>query len=150
MRHERLRVQDHLLVGMDAPSAGRLVGAVFLLPFLWFLWRGEIDRPLRARLWAIFALGGALGAVGWWMVSSGLSERVSVSQYRLAFHLTLACTIFAMVLWTALRLIPRQSYRLSKASGSAPMHWSVSRSRRSISVRSSPAFEPDCSTTRGR
>jgi cytochrome c oxidase assembly protein subunit 15 len=86
----------------------RLVGAAFLLPFLWFLWRGEVERGLRTRLWTIFALGGALGAVGWWMVSSGLSERVSVSQYRLAFHLTLACAIFAMVLWTAQRLMPRE------------------------------------------
>src|SRR5262249_4068423 len=58
----------------------RLVGAVFLIPFLWFLWRGWIEAPLRARLWTIFALGAALGAVGWWMVASGLAERVSVSQ----------------------------------------------------------------------
>ena len=43
----------------------RLVGAAFLLPFLWFLWRGEIEPGLRARLWTIFALGAALGAVGW-------------------------------------------------------------------------------------
>ena len=49
------------------------------------------------------------GAVGWWMVSSGLAERVSVSHYRLAFHLTLACVIFAMVLWTAQRLKPRDA-----------------------------------------
>jgi cytochrome c oxidase assembly protein subunit 15 len=81
----------------------RLVGAVFLLPFLFFLWRGAIPRPLQTRLWIIFAGGAALGAVGWWMVSSGLagSARVSVSQYRLAFHLTLACAIYAAILWTA-------------------------------------------------
>jgi heme a synthase len=85
----------------------RLTGAAFLLPFLWFLWRGTIDPPLRARLWAIFGFGAALGAVGWWMVSSGLSDRVSVSQYRLAFHLTLASAIFAAVLWTAQSLVPR-------------------------------------------
>jgi heme a synthase len=82
----------------------RLVGAAFLFPFLWFLWNGWIERGLRARLWTIFGLGAALGAVGWWMVSSGLSDRVSVSQYRLAFHLTLACAIFAAILWTALGL----------------------------------------------
>ena len=46
-------------------------------------------------------LGALLGAVGWWMVSSGLAGRVSVSQYRLAFHLTLACAIYAAILWTA-------------------------------------------------
>src|ERR1700704_1490713 len=77
----------------------RLVGGVFLLPFLWFLWRDAIEPGLRARLWTIFGLGAALGAVGWWMVSSGLADRVSVSQYRLAFHLTLACVIFSAVLW---------------------------------------------------
>src|SRR5712692_393687 len=85
----------------------RLIGIAFLLPFLWFLWRGEIEPQLRARLWTIFGLGAALGAVGWWMVSSGLADRVSVSQYRLGFHLTLACAIYAMVLWTAQELAPR-------------------------------------------
>jgi cytochrome c oxidase assembly protein subunit 15 len=89
----------------------RLVGAVFLLPFLYFLWRGLIPPPLRNRLWVIFGGGAALGAVGWWMVSSGLagSARVSVSQYRLAFHLTLACLIYAAILWTARQLAPRSS-----------------------------------------
>jgi heme a synthase len=85
---------------------GRLIGVAFLLPFLWFLWRGWIARELRPRLWAIFGLGAVQGAVGWWMVSSGLVERLSVSQYRLAFHLTLACAIFAMLLWVAQRLRP--------------------------------------------
>jgi len=85
----------------------RIVGAAFLVPLLWFLWRGWIEPGLRARLWTIFALGAALGAVGWWMVASGLAERVSVSQYRLAFHLTLACAIFAAIVWTAQGLVPR-------------------------------------------
>ncbi|MBM3528764.1 MAG: heme A synthase [Alphaproteobacteria bacterium] len=79
----------------------RLVGAAFLLPFLFFLWRGWIEPRLRLRLWALFGGGALLGAVGWWMVSSGLTERVSVSQYRLGFHLTLACAIYAAILWTA-------------------------------------------------
>jgi cytochrome c oxidase assembly protein subunit 15 len=82
----------------------RTVGAAFLVPFLWFLWRGDVDGGLRNRLWAIFCLGAALGAVGWWMVSSGLTEGVRVSQYRLAFHLTLACGIFAAIMWVAQRL----------------------------------------------
>jgi heme a synthase len=85
----------------------RVVGAAFLLPFLVFLWRGAIEPPLRRRLWFIFGLGASLGAVGWWMVSSGLSDRVSVSPYRLAFHLTLACAIFALILATAQRLVFR-------------------------------------------
>src|SRR5262245_39790639 len=85
----------------------RLVGAAFLLPFLWFLWRGELERRLQLRLWTIFGLGAALGAVGWWMVSSGLADRVRVSQYRLGFHLTLACFIYVLVLWTVQQLIAR-------------------------------------------
>jgi cytochrome c oxidase assembly protein subunit 15 len=86
----------------------RLTGAVFLLPFLVFLWRGTIPQGLRARLWAIFGAGAALGAVGWWMVSSGLTQGVSVSQHRLAFHLTLACAIYASILWTAQQLVARK------------------------------------------
>lgn len=84
----------------------RTTGAVFLLPFLFFLWRGWVPPRLRVRLWAIFGAGAFLGAVGWWMVSSGLAGRVSVSQYRLAFHLTLASAIYAAVLWTAQQLTP--------------------------------------------
>jgi cytochrome c oxidase assembly protein subunit 15 len=83
----------------------RLTGAVFLLPFLFFLWRGAIPPGLRGRLWVIFFAGGALGAVGWWMVSSGLTQGVSVSQYRLAFHLTLASAIYAAILWTSQQLV---------------------------------------------
>jgi cytochrome c oxidase assembly protein subunit 15 len=86
---------------------GRLIGAVFLLPFLWFLWRGFVEPGLRGRLWAIFALGAVQGAVGWWMVASGLAGRTEVSQYRLAFHLTLACVIYVAILWTAERLVAR-------------------------------------------
>ena len=81
---------------------GRLIGVVFLLPLLWFLWRGWIGPGLRARLWLIFGLGALQGAVGWWMVASGLVHRVEVSQYRLATHLVLACVIYIAILWTAL------------------------------------------------
>jgi heme a synthase len=86
---------------------GRAIGAVFLLPLLWFLWRGRIGPGLRARLWLIFGLGALQGAVGWWMVASGLAQRVEVSQYRLATHLTLACVIYIAILWTAQRLDDR-------------------------------------------
>ncbi len=86
----------------------RATGAVFLLPFLVFLWRGAIPPPLRARLWIIFAGGATLGVVGWWMVSSGLSGSLTkVSQYRLAFHMTLACAIYAAILWTAQQIVSR-------------------------------------------
>jgi heme a synthase len=85
---------------------GRLIGAALLLPFLWFLWRGWVDRRLGAALAGIFMLGAVQGAVGWWMVASGLTERVAVSQYRLAFHLTLACLIYAALVRTADRIAP--------------------------------------------
>jgi cytochrome c oxidase assembly protein subunit 15 len=83
---------------------GRVIGAAYLLPFLWFLWRGWITPGLRPLLWGIFALGGLQGAVGWWMVASGLADRTEVSQYRLATHLLLACIIFAALIWTAQRI----------------------------------------------
>jgi len=83
---------------------GRAIGAAYLLPFLWFLWRGVVGGELRRRLWAIFGLGALQGAVGWWMVASGLSERAEVSQYRLATHLVLALFIFAGIVWTLRRL----------------------------------------------
>jgi cytochrome c oxidase assembly protein subunit 15 len=86
---------------------GRAIGAVYLLPFLWFLWRGGLSAELKRRLWLIFALGALQGGVGWWMVASGLSERVEVSQYRLATHLVLALLIFAAVVWTLRRLAER-------------------------------------------
>ena len=86
---------------------GRLIGVAFLLPFLWFLWRGAVEPALLGWLWAIFGLGALEAAVGWWMVTSGLAERVNVSPYRLAFHLTLACAIFALIVWTIQRLRPQ-------------------------------------------
>jgi cytochrome c oxidase assembly protein subunit 15 len=86
---------------------GRLIGAAFLLPFLWFLAKGWVGQGMRWRLWTIFGLGALQGAVGWWMVASGLTERLEVSQYRLATHLILACVIFAAIVWTAGRLSAR-------------------------------------------
>jgi cytochrome c oxidase assembly protein subunit 15 len=86
---------------------GRVIGAAFLLPFLVFLAKGWVEPGLRGRLWFIFWLGALQGAVGWWMVASGLADRVEVSQYRLATHLILACVIFAATLWTAARLRDR-------------------------------------------
>ncbi len=83
---------------------GRLIGAAFLLPLLFFLWRGFVPASLRPRLWFIFGLGALQGAVGWWMVASGLAERVEVSQYRLATHLTFAGLIYVALIWTARRL----------------------------------------------
>lgn len=86
---------------------GRFIGMAYLLPFLFFLWRGAVSGELGRRLWVIFGLGALQGAVGWWMVASGLSERVEVSQYRLATHLVLALLIFAAIVWTLRRLSER-------------------------------------------
>jgi heme a synthase len=86
---------------------GRAIGVAYLLPFFWFLWRGFLSADLRRRLWLIFGLGALQGAVGWWMVASGLSQRVEVSQYRLATHLVLALLIFASIVWTLRRLADR-------------------------------------------
>lgn len=84
---------------------GRLLGVVFLVPFLVFLKQRRIDRGIAVRLGMIFLLGAAQGALGWWMVQSGLTgARVAVSQYRLAAHLGLAMILFGYVFWTALEI----------------------------------------------
>jgi cytochrome c oxidase assembly protein subunit 15 len=83
---------------------GRLIGVAFLVPFLVFLAAGQIPRRLTGRLAAIFALGAVQGAAGWYMVSSGLVDRLEVSQYRLALHLGLAILILGALLWVALSL----------------------------------------------
>jgi cytochrome c oxidase assembly protein subunit 15 len=80
---------------------GRLLGIVFVIPFLWFAWRGAIARAQIPRMIVLFLLGGLQGFVGWWMVESGLETRVSVSQYRLAIHLGVAIILLGAILWTA-------------------------------------------------
>jgi len=92
---------------------GRIIGVAYLLPFLYFLWRGALSGELRRRLWLIFGLGALQGAVGWWMVASGLTARVEVSQYRLATHLVLALLIFAAIVWTLRRLTDRPTVATS-------------------------------------
>jgi cytochrome c oxidase assembly protein subunit 15 len=89
---------------------GRLIGLVFLLPFLYFLVRRQIPRALAPKLAGLFALGALQGALGWWMVASGLEDRIEVSQYRLAAHLSTAIVIYLAILWVALDLWrPRES-----------------------------------------
>jgi cytochrome c oxidase assembly protein subunit 15 len=83
---------------------GRLIGVAFLLPFLYFLIAGQIPRALTGKLAGIFALGAVQGAVGWYMVRSGLATRIDVSQYRLALHLGLAILILGALVWVALSL----------------------------------------------
>src|SRR5690606_38717117 len=83
----------------------------------WFWWRGMIGRALGGRLVVILALGAAQGVLGWYMVMSGLADRVDVSQYRLAAHLGLAFRIRAAVLWTILDLSPRRAVLAGATAG---------------------------------
>jgi cytochrome c oxidase assembly protein subunit 15 len=84
---------------------GRLIGIAFALPGLWLFLRRRIRPELRTRLLGIFILGGLQGALGWFMVKSGLSQRTDVSQYRLVAHLLMALAIYSYILWTAFGLI---------------------------------------------
>ena len=89
---------------------GRLIGAAFLLPFLWLLARRVLAPPLAWKLAGVFALGALQGAMGWYMVKSGLVDDPRVSQFRLTAHLGLALLIFAAMLWLALDLLaPRDA-----------------------------------------
>jgi cytochrome c oxidase assembly protein subunit 15 len=83
---------------------GRVVGAAYLLPLLWFWIRGRVPRGYVPRLFALVALVCFQGAIGWWMVSSGLVKRTDVSHVRLAVHLVTALTLLAGTVWTALDL----------------------------------------------
>lgn len=83
---------------------GRLIGFAFLLPLIYFVATRRIGRALAGRLFIVFLLGGAQGALGWYMVKSGLTDRIEVSQYRLAAHLSLAVLLYAVMFWIALDL----------------------------------------------
>lgn len=87
----------------------RGVGLIFGLPLAYFWLRGRIEPSLKAPLLGLLCLGGLQGFIGWWMVSSGLSERVDVSQYRLAVHLMMACFIFASCVWIMRSLAPHSA-----------------------------------------
>jgi cytochrome c oxidase assembly protein subunit 15 len=95
---------------------GRTIGIAFLLPFLYFLARGMIRRPLVPKLVAMFVLGGMQGVLGWYMVKSGLVDNPHVSQYRLTAHLSLALVIYAYMFWVALGLLPGRRQTGSAAS----------------------------------
>jgi cytochrome c oxidase assembly protein subunit 15 len=85
----------------------RSVGLIFAIPLFGFWIAGKLERRLKLPLLGILLLGGLQGFVGWWMVSSGLSVRTDVSQYRLATHLTLACIIFTAIAWVMRGLAPK-------------------------------------------
>ncbi len=85
---------------------GRLIGIVFLVPLVVLWARGAIPARLRPRLVLLFVLGGAQGAVGWFMVSSGFfADATAVSAYRLVIHLAVALVLYVALLWTALSVL---------------------------------------------
>jgi len=83
---------------------GRILGLAFFVGTAWFAWKRAIPKGFGWRLAALFVLGGAQGAVGWFMVMSGLEGRTEVSPYRLSAHLLFALFLFAALIWTALDL----------------------------------------------
>ena len=97
---------------------GRVIGAAFALPFFVFLILRQIPQRLVVRCAVLLALGGLQGLIGWWMVSSGLSERVDVAPERLATHLGLALLIFMGLVWTGLEAWNGESH------SRPPMVWS--------------------------
>jgi len=83
---------------------GRVIGLAFALPLIWFAARRAIPRGFGWKLVALLALGGLQGAIGWWMVASGLVDQPEVSHIRLAVHLLTAFLIFGALIWVALDL----------------------------------------------
>ena len=110
---------------------GRAIGLVFFIPFVYFLVRKQIDRPLGLKLTGIFVLGGLQGLMGWYMVMSGLVDDVRVSQYRLTAHLGLAFVIFAALFWVATGLL---STRAAESNNQADNHSSKKLYRFSIAL----------------
>ena len=85
---------------------GRLIGVAFAIPLVFFWFTGRLKSGTGAKFFGVLALGGVQGVIGWYMVKSGLSDRVDVSQYRLALHLTTALTILGLIVWLALEEWP--------------------------------------------
>ena len=100
---------------------GRVIGMAFALPLLWFAIRRQIPAGYGWRLSALLALGGLQGAIGWWMVASGLSVRTDVSHIRLAVHLLTALFILAGIVWTALDLVALRRHPLAASARLGPV-----------------------------
>ena len=94
---------------------GRVIGLVFLIPFLFFVLKKKLDEPLIWKLGGIFVLGGLQAALGWYMVKSGLVDDPRVSHFRLTAHLGVALAIFAAQFWLALDLLFPREKRIGRA-----------------------------------
>ena len=101
---------------------GRLMGLVFIIPFVIFRRKGLLKGWLMKRSVWILTGGGLVGALGWFMVASGLQDRADVSHYRLAIHLCAAFAVFALVLWTIIDI--RSDRRGLRSDGSSIGKWS--------------------------
>lgn len=106
-------------------TIGRVIGMVFLIPFIYFLIRGYFNRPLLKRVLLLFVLGGLQGLMGWYMVKSGLVDRPDVSHYRLAAHLLLAMTIFGFCVWFANDLLARAPAPITSDARRWLLRWLV-------------------------
>lgn len=84
---------------------GRVIGLVFIIPFIYFLIRKQLSKPTIKKAIILLFMGGFQGFLGWYMVKSGLVDRPDVSHYRLAAHLSTAFLTFAYTFWVALDLI---------------------------------------------
>ncbi|MDQ3051987.1 MAG: COX15/CtaA family protein [Bacteroidota bacterium] len=91
---------------------GRLIGIVFIIPFLWFLFTKQLSRSLILKSLLLFFLGGLQGFIGWYMVKSGLVDIPTVSHLRLALHLTTAFITFGLTFWFAFELIHTRKFEL--------------------------------------
>ena len=117
--HDYGRFPDYFLLGVSAPPVGRVIGLLFFVPWLYFVVRNRMSRSMKWLTFAALCLGGLQGAVGWWMVKSGLVDNPSVSHYRLATHLSLALFCAMYVLWLALSIFPGERRTTHKRG----VHW---------------------------
>ena len=99
--------------------SGRLIGVVFFVPYVWFLLRGQLRGVLAAKVFGFFILGGLQGAMGWYMVQSGLVDDPRVSQYRLAAHLGLAFLLFGLMFWTGLGMLQARQAKVGAGDTAA-------------------------------
>ncbi len=106
---------------------GRIIGLAFALPLLWFWTRGVLNNRLKWQLLGLLALGGLQGAVGWWMVKSGLVDRVEVAPERLAVHLLLASLTFTALVWLAVGMKPAriEAQAAQVRTGASALVWLV-------------------------
>ncbi|MCL4864693.1 MAG: COX15/CtaA family protein [Gemmatimonadales bacterium] len=133
-KYQQIPQYQHLNAGMTLPEFkrifwvewihrlwARLVGVAIAIPALVLLIRGGLRRVIRNRIVWLLALMAVQGAMGWYMVASGLAERTSVSQYRLAAHLSVALVLIGLAVWTAADLLtpPRPAGKPPRTSGLA-------------------------------